>query len=175
MNGKLYGGSISFGHGGYSGTASGTTVGTSDQIGNVYPDIWDNNVGDSPVHGTSVPGPTAHMDLDSAAQGAQDLNGDGGALAFNEEGTYSGTESGELGFIEVGKLALGGSFSGVVNNTETVFLPHENNAGLSGNALRGASGNIGVNVAAGSNNLQGNHLAIAAAMGGVTPPPGGGE
>lgn len=38
-----------------------------------------------------------------------------------------------------------------------------NNASLSGNAFEGASGNIGVNVAAGTGNLQANTLAVAAA------------
>jgi hypothetical protein len=42
----------------------------------------------------------------------------------------------------------------------------DNNALFGGNALRGASGNIGVNVAAGVGNLQHNGLAIAAAPGG---------
>lgn len=52
----------------------------------------------------------------------------------------------------------------------------ENNASLSGDAFRSASGNIGVNVAAGTGNLQANSLALAVAQpssGGGTP--GGGE
>lgn len=175
MTGNLSGGSFSVGSGGYVGGASGTTAGTSDQIGNLYVDIWGNDPGDNPVHPTNNPGPIAHSDFDTSAQGAQDLNDDGGALAFNNEGSYEGTEGGIIGFSEVGSVALGGTFSGVVNNTETVFLPHENNAGLSGNALAGASGNIGVNIASGTNNLQGNHLAIAAAMGGTVGTPGTGE
>jgi len=176
LQGGMLGGSVSVGYGGYQGTAGGTTSGTSDQIGNVYPDIWGNDASDDPTHAHPTNnGFIAHMDLDTSTQGGSDLNDDGGALAFNNDGTYEGTESGTLGYHEVGLIALGGSFSGVVNNTETVFLPHENNASLSGNALRGASGNIGVNVAAGSNNMQGNHLAIAAAMngGGGIPTPGG--
>jgi hypothetical protein len=165
LNGGLLGSSLSTGHGGYQGTASGTTSGTSDQIGNVYPDMWSNDPYDDPTHAHPTNNDfIGHIDLDTSTQGGSDLNGDGGALAFNNDGTYDGTESGDLGFVEVGYIALGGTFSGVVNNTETVFLPHENNAGLSGNSLRGASGNIGVNIAAGTNNLQGNHLAIAAAM-----------
>ncbi|RLA09322.1 MAG: hypothetical protein DRQ52_12515, partial [Gammaproteobacteria bacterium] len=40
---------------------------------------------------------------------------------------------------------------------------HLNDASIGGNAFAGAAGNIGVNVAAGSGNLQGNALSIAAA------------
>ncbi len=135
----------------------GTYVGTSDQIGDVYPDTW---TGDTHPNGTQ----TGHFDLDTETQGGSDLNGDGGALAFNENGTVT---------FEAGDLQLKGAFTGLVFNTHTVFRPHENNATLGGNAMSGASGNIGVNIAAGTNNLQGNHLSIAAATGG-TPPAGGG-
>lgn len=146
---------------GYSrGGGSGTYQGQSDQIGDVYPDTW---TGDTHPNGSQ----TGHFDLDTDTQGGSDLNGDGGALAFNEDGT--------LRFREASKIALRGTFTGNVVNTYTVFRPHENNATLSGNALRGASGNIGVNVAAGTNNLQGNHLSIAAANGGPAGGNGGGE
>lgn len=136
----------------------GTYVGTSDQIGDVYPDTW---TGDTHPDGTQ----TGHFDLDTDTQGGSDLNGDGGALAFNDQGTVT---------FEAGDLQLKGAFTGLVVNTHTVFRPHENNATLGGNAMSGASGNIGVNIAAGTNNLQGNHLSIAAATGNGTTPPGGG-
>lgn len=122
--------------------------GTSDQIGDLYADSW---TGDTHPDGTQ----TGHVDFDSEAQGAVDLNDDGGAFAFNEEG----------------KIGLLGVFSGQVVTARWIDRPHQNNATLSGNALRGASGNIGVNITAGTNNLQGNHLSIAAATGG---PAGGG-
>jgi hypothetical protein len=122
--------------------------GTSDQIGDLYADSW---TGDTHPDGTQ----TGHIDFDSEAQGAVDLNDDGGAFAFNEEGT----------------IGLLGVFSGQVVTARWIDRPHQNNATLSGNALRGASGNIGVNITAGTNNLQGNHLSIAAATGG---PAGGG-
>ena len=56
-----------------------------------------------------------------------------------------------------------------------------NTASLSGSAFSGASGNIGVNVSAGTGNQQANSLSLAVAQpstgGGETPPPptGGGE
>jgi hypothetical protein len=126
--------------------------GTSDQIGDVYPDIW---TGDNHPDGTQI----GHVDIDSDVQGAVDLNDDGGAFAFNEEGT----------------IGLLGVFSGQVVTARWIDRPHQNNATLSGNALRGASGNIGVNITAGTNNLQGNHLSIAAATGGPAGGGGGGE
>lgn len=134
-------------------------VGTSDQIGDVYPDIW---TGDSHPDGSA----DGHFDLDTATQGGSDLNGDGGALAFNE--------SGRIIFQEQGAVTLGGTFTGEVVTTRWIVRPHHNNANFGGDALRGASGNIGVNIAAGTNNLQGNHLSIAAATGPGAPGNGGG-
>ena len=176
-------GSYSGSHSGtYSGSHSGTSTGTADQIGNLYADIWANDPGDEQVHPTNNPGPVGHVDLDAAAQGANDLNDDGGALAFNtdssysgsQSGSYSGGQSGGLGFTEIGLVGLSGTFTGQVVNVETVFRPHENNAGLGGQSLMNAAGNIGVNVAAGTNNQQRNSLAIASAMGGTTPGNGNG-
>lgn len=129
----------------------GTYEGTSDQIGDVYPDIW---TGDTHPDGNQ----TGHFDLDTATQGGSDLNDDGGALAFSEAGT----------------IGLRGVFTGQVVTARWIVRPHHNNANFGGDALRGASGNIGVNIAAGTNNLQGNHLSIAAATGPGAPGNGGG-
>jgi len=155
--------------GSYSGTQSGTTTGTSDQIGNVYPDMWE---GSSHPGGSNI----GHFDLDTATQGGSDLNGDGGALAFKNDGTYSGSqsgsysggESGGLGFAEAGWQALAGTVTGNVPVVVVTNLATTNTASLSGNVLASAAGNIGVNVAAGSNNQQYNGLAIAAIHGGTT-------
>jgi hypothetical protein len=116
----------------------GTYEGQSDQIGDVYPDIWN---GDAHPAGGQI----GHMDLDSDTQGGSDLNDDGGALAFNEAGSLDldGTVS---GFLPV-----------VVGFNQAVA----NNASLS-NSLGGVSGNVGVNIAAGGGNQQSNSLAIAA-------------
>lgn len=152
--------------GAYNGTEGGTTTGTSDQIGNVYPDVW---------NGASVPNthPTSgsqigHFDLDTQTQGGSDLNGDGGALAFNNDGTYSGTASGSLAFAEAGTQTLAGTVTGSIPVVVVTNLATTNTAYLSGNVLASAAGNIGVNVAAGSNNQQYNGLAIAAIHGGTT-------
>lgn len=191
MSGGMTGAYVGVGVGGYEGTESGnlgfseggSTVGTysgqSDQIGDVYPDVWSNPASDGgTVGGEHEVHPTnqsliAHIDLDTQTQGGSDLNEDGGALAFNEagdtagsysgegSGSYSGEAEGDLGFVEVGLQGLSGSFSGTVQHFEHVYVRPSNNATLGGNALRNAAGNISVNVAAGSNNLQNNSLAIS--------------
>lgn len=153
-----------------------TYVGTSDQYGDLYLDNWDGDLHSSGEQ-------TGHTDVDNVVQaelpdgtvlGSDDIdpNGDGGAFFFNEEG--------EILFSEAGDVTLDGTFTGqVVTTTWLVVGPHQNTATLGGNAMRDASGNIGVNIAAGTNNLQGNHLSIAAANGGAAggggAPGGGGE
>ncbi len=176
--------------GGYSGYASGATAanqsgtyrGISDQVGDLYVDNWN---GQSHPGGSNV----GHSDFDRYAQGAVDRNGDGGALSFNSNGSYSGTsrgayagrESGQTaGYesgsyagssrgnyagYETGNIGLAGTFSGYVETTRVVYTPTANNANLGGNAFAGARGNIGVNIASGTNNLQNNSLAVAATRG----------
>jgi hypothetical protein len=154
--GTYWGGGL----GGYSGSASGTTAGTSDQIGNVYPDIWT---------GSSHPGGVAdgHFDLDTQTQGGSDLNGDGGALAFKDKGTYSGSEHGTLGFQEAGWQSLSGTVTGMVPVVVSVNVATTNTSFLGDNALQNASGNIGVNIASGTNNQQFNGLAMSATQAGA--------
>lgn len=130
---------------------------TMDQIGDVYLDNWDGD--DNGMGGVHPDGDsTGHTDVDSAVQGAQDLNGDGGAFAFK---AVDGSQ-------------LVGTISGKLPASKTLYTYHSNDASLGGNALRGASGNIGVNVAAGTNNLQRNSMAIASASGGANGGNGGG-
>ncbi|WP_339513526.1 hypothetical protein [Pseudomonas sp. RL_15y_Pfl2_60] len=128
--------------------AIGGYKGKSDQIGDVYLDSWE---GEGHPGGSN----TGHVDLDSDAQGAQDLNKDGGALAFNEEGVI-----GLLGVVS-GNIPVVAGFNTPVVNT----------AVLSG-SLNRVSGNVGVNVAAGAGNQQSNSLSIAA---GCTSCPAGGS
>ncbi len=134
----------------FSGTQSlnGSYRGTSDQIGNLYVDNWGSGTTGLPNHPTDGP-LLGHSDFDSAAQGAVDLNNDGGAFAFNE----------------VGSIALSGTFSGSSSSFRQVFLSSSNDASLSGNAFRGASGNIGVNIASGTGNQQANSLSLSASTG----------
>lgn len=187
MTGTVAGGTMGVGVGGYEGTSQGTFEGSSsgslsgfaDQIGDVYPDIWSNSANDDPTSAHPTSGNLiGHMDLDTETQGGSDLNGDGGALAFgvdlDGEGSVSGStsssESGDLGFMELGFAALDASLSGSVTNTYFIAVNATNTANLSGSAFSAASGNIGVNVAAGTGNLQANSLAMAVAQ----PSSGGG-
>lgn len=163
LAGWSMGGYMGGGVGGYSGTTSGTIDGEMDQINNVYPDIWTG----SQHTGGSADG---HFDLDNGddgtngTQGGLDLNDDGGALAFGtHEMTYEGEESGGLGFVEGGKVLLGSVMSGEVATTRYVVVNAKNDASLLGNAFANASGNIGVNVASGTGNLQSNALSMAVA------------
>ncbi|MGN6234549.1 adhesin [Dyella sp.] len=179
MSGDVSGYSLGYGSGGYvgssygsySGSTSSTLQGTADQIGNVYPDMW---TGNSHPGGTQ----TGHFDLDTQTQGGSDLNGDGGALAFGINGSSSGSESGtthaheggQLGFVELSANDLYADLSGTVTTTRWVINDATNTASLSGSAFQNASGNIGINVSAGTGNQQANSLAMAVAQ----PSAGGG-
>lgn len=163
-------------NGGYSGSGSGTYTGTNAgstgaayQMNNFYLDSWSG----------ALPHPsgteTGHLDMDNAIQNAvaNPLRSGVGGIAFDIV-TPRTSESGELGFNESGNVALQGTVSGQIVFLQTEFRPHINTAVMGGNALSGAQGNIGVNISAGTNNLQRNSLAISAARGNGVPG-GGGE
>jgi len=87
------------------------------------------------------------------------------------ENDYSGTEEGEIGGdISIENIELTGTITGSIPIGIT-SVNTTNIASLSGSVLSGAVGNIGVNVAAGSNNLQANTLSVSytPAVGSVTP------
>ena len=150
-----------------SGVAYGTYEGYSDQANNVYPDIWEG--AENQPHS---PHPTTesfvyHMDLDSNNQGAEHAPDD--HAAYDPDGSLLFREAGELALDDI-------QLAGTVYYREARYMGHENIASLGDNALSGASGNIGVNIAAGTNNLQGNALAISNASVPIAPaPPAGGE
>lgn len=186
MSGDVSGYSLGYGSGGYvgssygsySGSTSSTFQGTADQIGDVYPDMWSNSPNDDPTHAHPGNGFVGHFDLDTDTQGGSDLNGDGGALAFGVNGSSSGSESGRthsyehgnLGFVELSANDLYADLSGTVTTTRWVINDATNTASLSGSAFQNASGNIGINVSAGTGNQQANSLAMAVAQ----PSAGGG-
>ena len=87
-----------------------------------------------------------------------------GGIAFDTD------ERGTSQFVELGVADLYASLSGTVSTTRWVNVDATNTAALSGSAFSGASGNIGVNVASGTGNLQANSLALAVAQ----PSTGGG-
>lgn len=169
-----YSGSSS--NGSYSGSQSGTTSGNSYQSTNFYPDQW------SPNGGTGLPGTVVHpagfflghADFDNEAQGAvqnPDKPGVGG-LGFDNVGGYSGSQSGSLGFSESGTQSLAGTVTGQIPVVVAVNLNTTNTSTLSDNVLSNASGNIGLNVATGTNNQQYNGLAISATQVGTGNPNG---
>jgi hypothetical protein len=136
----------------------GRYAGIVDQFGDQYPDTWD---------GATHPGgsQTGHIDLDTAVQGASERPQPSSLSIFNPSTRSIG---GSLSFNEAGELQLSGSFSQV----NFVRAPHLNTASLGGAALANAQGNVGVNIAAGSGNLQRNSHAVAVGLG--RPGNGGG-
>jgi hypothetical protein len=191
MSGDVNGYSLGYGvggyegssHGGYAGSSSLSLSGTADQIGNVYPDIWSNSPNDDPTHAHPGNDFLGHFDLDTDTQGGSDLNNDGGALAFGVTASGEGTESGrtwsrehgKLGFVELSADDLYADLSGSVVTTRWVINDATNTASLSGNAFQNASGNIGINVSAGTGNQQANSLAMAVAQPSTATNGGGGE
>lgn len=148
--------------------ASYSGEGAAYQMGNFYPDTWGAATGGG-NHPDGTPR-TGHIDLDDEMQGAiANPNRDGvGGLAFDTE---------EEGTIDLSDTELAASLTGTLQNSYVVAVAATNSAGLSGSAFSGASGNIGVNLASGTGNLQSNSLSMAVAQpsaggGGETPPPG---
>ena len=134
--------------------ATGRYAGISDQNGNQYPDTWN---GSSHPSGSQ----TGHIDLDSSVQGASDRP-QPASLAVGAP-TSSG---GALSFNESGDVALSGTITGFIPVASQVIVATTNTASMSGNAMSGARGNIGVNIASGSNNQQHNGLAMAVTQAG---------
>jgi hypothetical protein len=162
LRGRVAGATLAFGAGTYEGT------GNAYQQDNYYLDTWDGALPHTSGEATG------HIDLDNEIQNATDnpyRDGVGGiAFDTDEEGTSQ--------FVELGVADLYASLSGTVRTSRWVAVNATNTAGLSGSAFSNASGNIGVNVASGTGNLQANSLALAVAQpstGGGTPGGGGGE
>lgn len=147
----VVGGSLS---GTYQGGGEGSYDGNWRQTNDVYPEVWGVGGGEGTNHEIGGGAPyLGHIDFDDKGTAGQD-------------GRFEGSEEGSLGFSEAGTIALGGVMSGFALTTNTVYINNENNATLGSGALQGVSGNVGVNIAAGTNNLQRNSLAIASSMGG---------
>jgi len=155
LTGTVSGSTSSQGSGSYEGT------GNAYQKDNYYLDSWSGSLN----HPSGSE--TGHLDMDKDIQNAtmNPYRQGVGGIAFDTD------EKGDLSFSEMGSADLQASLSG------TVALPGAasavgalNSASLSGNAFAGASGNIGVNVAAGTGNQQANSLAMAVAQ----PSTGGG-
>ncbi len=133
--------------------------GNSYQQSNFYPDTYDN--GNNHPNGDRI----GHDDWDIEAQGAvaNPYRPGVGGMAWDTD------EEGDL-VLELGNVDLLAALSGEVTQVQYVVVDATNTASLSGSAFSAASGNIGVNVASGTGNLQANSLALAVAQ----PSTGGG-
>jgi hypothetical protein len=148
--------------------ATGSYAGISDQNGDQYLDTWDG----------ALPHPsgtdTGHIDVDDQVQGASDRPQSSGLDANgNPNGDLS--DGGSFSYNEQGDIALSGTVTGNIPVVYQVSLATTNNAFLGDSALQNASGNIGVNISAGTNNQQYNGLAISATQAGAAPGGGGGS
>lgn len=95
-----------------------------------------------------------------------------GEFGGSIEGTYEGEHSGDLAYDASAVVDLGGQLTGqvpvwvldncggAVCDEETVIRPR-NVATLGGQAFMGATGNIGINMSAGTNNVQSNSISMA--------------
>ena len=154
-----------------TGAVSGTTAATGEgsyagrgnayQQAHFYPDTWTEN-GNGHANGTRH----GHDDWDIETQGAvaNPYRSGIGGFAMDTD------EEGGLGFSELGTADLQASLTGTITHSQLIAQPAVNNAGLGGAAFSYASGNIGVNLASGTGNLQANSLALAVAQ----PSTGGG-
>lgn len=169
LSGTVSGVSLGVGVGGYEGSSEGVYAGggNSYQSSNFYADMWE---GELHPAGPAL----GHADYDINSQGAvaNPARPGVGGLGFDnvESGTYEGSESGDLAFVELSYSDLQASLAGSMSTTQWIVRDATNTAALSDSAFARASGNIGVNVAAGTGNLQANSLSMAVAQ----PSTGGG-
>lgn len=124
----------------------GTYKGDSVQSNDVYPEIWEGGTAANGHKGGTYKG---HMDFDGSplTSGDKPSSGNDGHFEFAENGT-----------IDLGLVVLSG---GVTTYNTIVGRTNVNNAVLSGGSLNNAAGNVGLNVAAGTNNLQSNNMALS--------------
>jgi uncharacterized cupredoxin-like copper-binding protein len=133
--------SIEYAQVGLTLNAAGTYEGTSALNDAYYPEVIldGNGLHDTPP-GTVV----GHIDFD----------------------TENPTGAEVMTFDEAGDLALNGTVSGQLPYMVQVVLQKSNNTSLlGGSAFQNASGNIGVNLASGTGNLQSNNLALTSITG----------
>lgn len=127
-----------------SGQVDGTYAGNSVQSNDVYPEIWKGPVGDATHNHPDAQTYMGHLDFDKTP---------------SDSDVDSHFEFAEAGTVDLGTVSLSGK---LVTYDTIVGRANINNAVLSGASLVGASGNVGVNITAGTNNLQSNSLALSA-------------
>lgn len=160
LTGAVAGTTSSSGSGSYEGR------GNSYQQTHFYPDTYTEN-GSGHANGNRF----GHDDWDIQTQGsvANPYRPGIGGMAWDTD------EEGSLAIDEMGTADLQASLTGTVTSTDFIAVYATNTAGLSGSAFSNASGNIGVNVASGTGNLQANSLALAVAQPSTGGGNGGGE
>ncbi|MFT5879738.1 MAG: hypothetical protein ACI86X_000858 [Moritella sp.] len=118
--------------------ATGTTSGTSKLAEAYYPEIWIDADGDG-AHGDGSATRIGHLDFD--------------------ENNPSGSE--KMTFGEVGDVTLKGSVTGYLPKIVVQVKQKTSNSSHIEDAFRGGvSGNVGVNISAGTGNLQSNSLSL---------------
>lgn len=125
-----------------TGSASGSYAGNSIQSNDVYPEIWEGPKGQPGQNHPNGQQYWGHADFDRSPDGDVD----------------SHFEFAEKGNIDLGSISLSGNVATV---NHVVGRTNVNNAVLSGGSLNNAAGNVGVNVASGTNNLQSNSMALS--------------
>lgn len=130
--------------------ATGTYSGDSEMTSQYYPEIWLDPDGEHDSGNETLWG---HIDFD------QDTPSGG-----NDDADETMT------FHEEGELALAGTVTGNLPMIiQQVKQRSTNTARINGNAFNGATGNIGVNIASGTGNLQANNLSLTAIGASGTP------
>jgi len=124
--------------------ASGTYEGTSALNTPYYPQIISGENSDGGAHDIPPGTVTGHIDFDTQNPTGSEV------MTFDEAGDLdlSGTVSGQLPFF-----------------VQTIVQKSNNSSMLAGSAFQNASGNIGVNLASGTGNLQSNNLALTSITG----------
>ena len=158
------------------GSIKGSYTGTADQRYDMYPDNWGKGANESPTSPHPTTGPwLGHTDWDTSTQ-LTDINGNNIVRTPGNDPGDPSNDGGSLVMNENGQLTIeemAATLSGTISYVQQIAVLASNDASLSGNALQNASGNIGVNVSAGTGNMQANSLALAVAQpttgGGGTP------
>ncbi|MBV7314080.1 hypothetical protein [Shewanella sp. NIFS-20-20] len=132
---------LNLGGDGENGGATGTYQGTSEMTSQYYPELWSDADG---IHNSGDETLVGHIDFDQSTP---------------SEGAGTGDDN--MTFAEMGTLELSGTITGELPMiVQQVKQRTSNTASISGSSFMGASGNIGVNMASGTGNLQANNLSL---------------
>ena len=149
------------------GSVNGSYAGTADQRYNMYPDNWGKGANETPTSAHPTTGPwLGHTDFDTNTQ-LTDINGNSIVRTPGNDPGDPSNDGGSLVMNENGQLTIeemAATLSGTISYVQQIAVFASNDASLSGNALQNASGNIGVNVSAGTGNMQANSMALAVAQ-----------